>query len=180
MKKQRSAFSLVEVVVSLGIIAFAIVAIIGVVPLGLSTGRSAQDETRAPQIAQDVFASLASQAQTKGMAKITINPVYTMPPPGQPLDTTKTPGYDINLGSPFDYATLAADADGRLIATGGKGDLIKYPYEVLVQVKPNPPNFDTNAAQVTVRVISPPSRDPSQPPSAQQSVRDFVRIISKY
>ncbi len=101
-----------------------------------------------------------------------------MPPPGQLLDTTKAPGYDIDLGN-FLIFDFAADADGRLIATNGPSDLIKYPHEVLVQVQPNPTNFDINAAQVTVR-FPPPSSDPSKPPSPQQSARDYVRIISKY
>ncbi len=39
------AFSMVEVVLALGIIAFGVVAILGVIPVGLSTGRSAQGDT---------------------------------------------------------------------------------------------------------------------------------------
>src|SRR4051794_29153012 len=59
--RNSQAFSLVEVVLALGVVAFAIVAILGVLPIGLRTGHSAQDETRAAQIAQDIFSSLASQ-----------------------------------------------------------------------------------------------------------------------
>src|SRR3954467_13083751 len=60
-----NAFSLVEVVLALGVISFAIVAILGVFPVGLSTGHSAQDETRAPQIAQMILSSLTAQASTQ-------------------------------------------------------------------------------------------------------------------
>src|SRR5437588_10791841 len=62
---RRRAFSLVEVVLALGVISFAIVAILGIFPIGLSTGHSAQDETRAPQIAQMILSSLTAQASTQ-------------------------------------------------------------------------------------------------------------------
>jgi len=42
-----AGFSLVEVVLALGVVAFAIVAILGIVPTGLSSSHGAQDETRA-------------------------------------------------------------------------------------------------------------------------------------
>ena len=59
-----TSFTLVEVVLAIGIVAFAIVAIFGVLPVGLSASHSSQDDTRSGQIAQDVLTSLASQAQT--------------------------------------------------------------------------------------------------------------------
>ncbi len=69
MKRRKSrqgspAFSLVEVVIALGVVAFAIVAIFGALPVGLNASHSSQDDTRSGQIAQDVLTSLASQAQT--------------------------------------------------------------------------------------------------------------------
>ena len=177
---RRAAFSLVEVVVSLGVIAFAIVAILGVVPAGLSTGRSAQDETRAPQIAQDIFNSLASQAQTKGITSIDVNPVYDDVLPTSSNYWTPV-GYPVDLTSPHEYDTLAADADARLVKLAGASAVMKYPYQVIVQVSPDPPGFDQGyATQVTVRVISPPMLNPNAAPTGNQSVRDFVRIISKY
>src|SRR5438132_12920260 len=60
-RRARRGFSLAEVVLALGVVSFAIVAILGVLPLGLQTGKSSQDETRATQIAQSVFASLTTQ-----------------------------------------------------------------------------------------------------------------------
>ena len=42
-------FSLVEVVLALGVVGFALVAILGVFPVGLTTQHSAQDDTRAAQ-----------------------------------------------------------------------------------------------------------------------------------
>ncbi len=54
-------FSLVEVVLALGVVAFALLAILGVFPVGLTTQHLAQDDTRAAQIAADIFSSVASR-----------------------------------------------------------------------------------------------------------------------
>jgi len=59
---KRLGFTLVEVVIALGVIAVAVLAILAVFPAALQTGHSAQDETRAAQIAQTIFPSLAGQA----------------------------------------------------------------------------------------------------------------------
>ncbi len=173
MTEQReSGFSLVEVVIALGVVGFAIVAIIGVLPIGLQTGHSAQDETRARQIAQDIFSSLESQAQT-----LYPHLVIKQPAGG----TAQQFSFNIDLDTSHQYDTMAADNEGRLIALGGPSDAMKYPYQVLVQVETSPNGFDQDyAAKVTVRILSPPSSDPTQPPNANQAVRDYIRIISKY
>ena len=62
---RQLAFSLVEVVLSLGVIAVGVIAILGVFPTALQTGHSAQDETRAPEIAQTIYGSLAAQAPSQ-------------------------------------------------------------------------------------------------------------------
>ena len=43
--RRGHAFSLVEVVLALGVVSFAIVAILGVVPLGLQTGHDAANQS---------------------------------------------------------------------------------------------------------------------------------------
>jgi type II secretory pathway pseudopilin PulG len=171
-RANRQAFSLVEVVIALGVIAFAIIAILGAVPAGLNTGHAAQDETRAVQIAQDIFSSLASQSQTKYPNLTIIQPA-----------TANSPSfsYNIALDSPHVYDTMAANNDGRLIALKKLSDVMGYPFQVLVQVSDAPAPFDKNVScQVTVRVISPPSTNTSPPFKGSQSVRDFTRVISKF
>jgi hypothetical protein len=170
--KINRGFSLVEVVLALGVISFAIVAILGVIPIGLRTGHSAQDETRAAQIAENVLGSLSSQAPEK-FPNLTIR---------QPAGGTASVfSYGIALDTAREYNTMAADNDGRLIALNQVNEAVKYPYQVLVEIAPDPPGFDPNiASQVTVRVVSPPSLDPTQPLRPNQTARTFVRIISKY
>lgn len=50
----RHAFSLVEVVLALGVVSFAFVGIIGLLPVGLQTSRQAQETSVQSQIAQQV------------------------------------------------------------------------------------------------------------------------------
>ena len=167
-----AAFSLVEVVLALGIVAFGVLAILGVIPVGLQAGRAAQGDTRSNQLAQDIFASLAGQAQKKFPTLSILQSATANSPAFQ---------YSIDLGSPSTYNTLAANNDGRFIALGKASDAIQYPYQIVIQVNSTPANFDPGfASEVLVRVISPPSSDLSKPFSSDQTVRDYVRIISKY
>ena len=52
VRKKRSGFSLVEITVALGIIAFAFVSIFGLLPTGLTTFRRAMDISISSQISQ--------------------------------------------------------------------------------------------------------------------------------
>jgi type II secretory pathway pseudopilin PulG len=174
VRKQADAFSLVEVVIAIGVIAFAIIAILGVLPVGLTTGHSAQDETRAPQIAQDILNSIASQAQThyKGSGNWTVTVVQ---PP--------TFSYDINLGQAFIQKWLSADYDGTLVTLDPQNpaDVFRHPYQIRVIVSPDPAGFDVGyASQVTVEIRTPPSANPDQTPRTDQTVRNYVRVVTHY
>ena len=166
--RQSGGFSLVEVVIALGVVAFAIIAILGVIPIGLKTSHSAQDQTRSAQITQDILASIASQAQTNF--------------PNVVIKQTSTAfSYTVDLSTARQYDTLAADNEGRLIALTNVNQAMQYPYQVLMQIDPSPAGFDSGyASKVTVRVVTPPSPNPSTSPSSAQSFSDTVRIISKY
>lgn len=50
--KRRSAFTLIETALALGIVAFALVPVMGLLPIGLQTSRNASDLTISAQIAQ--------------------------------------------------------------------------------------------------------------------------------
>lgn len=177
------AFSLVEVVLALGVISFAIVAILGVFPLGLSTGRSAQDETRAPQIAQTIFASLASQ--TFNAVSIKLYDSTGNASGSADMDLTQENGIDPNLNG------LSANNSGELfILTAGnppKFLSVHAPptlpatdatpvYAIAVLFNKSPTGFDAQFAnEVTITVAWPAGAAP-----ANQTKRDYTRIISKY
>lgn len=66
MRSDRlNAFSLIEVTISLGIVAFALVGILGALPLAMGNGRYSVEQTRAASIASTLFASFRSQPFTK-------------------------------------------------------------------------------------------------------------------
>ncbi len=56
-----SGFSLIEVVLALGVISFSLVAILAVFPAGFSANRSSIDDTRAAQLAQALVATIDAQ-----------------------------------------------------------------------------------------------------------------------
>jgi len=154
------AFSLAEVVIALGVIAIATTAILAVFPVALTTGHSAQDATRAPEIAQSIIASLAAQAMN---AQGNLNTAATIPPATTPVDLT----------SSTQYITYA-DNDGQLTDSASNAA-----YKITIFTNNSPPGFPTPppayANQVTVRVAA-----PAIAPAANQTYRDYVRIISKY
>jgi len=53
-----TAFSLVEVVIALGIVSFAVLAIVGMLPMALKSAQESMRETDATLIAQRIFAEL--------------------------------------------------------------------------------------------------------------------------
>jgi type II secretory pathway pseudopilin PulG len=179
----RNAFSLVEVVLALGVISFAIVAILGVFPLGLSTGHSAQDETHAPQIAQTIFATLASQ--TFNAVSIKLYDSTGNASGSVDLDLTQQNGAEPNLSG------LSANNSGEVfIATAGNPPKFLSAhappalpatdstavYAVAVLFNNSPAGFDAQFAnQVTITVAWPAGAT-----TANQTKRDYTRIISKY
>lgn len=62
MRRAVEAFSLVEVVLALGVIGFALIAIISLLPTGLQSGRASVQETRANHLAEEIFTTLRSQS----------------------------------------------------------------------------------------------------------------------
>ena len=165
-RRRQLAFSIVEVVLALGVIAVGVVAILGVFPTALQTGHSAQDETRAPQIAQTIFGSLVAQASSQ------LNNLQL------PLSGAAPPvSIDLTASSSPATPTLYADNDGKLTQ-----DSTTAGYAVLIfTCNPSncaspPPGFtDPTLNQVTVRVTW-----PANAPAANQTYRDYVRIVSKY
>ena len=162
-RRLRDAFSLVEVVLALGVIAIVITTILGLLPVALRTGHSAQDETRSAEIAQTIFGSLVAQAPSQFSG-------IQLPLPG---NTTLSPAIDLTSLSSPTTPTLYAGNDGQLmpLANGAA-------YAITIFTNNSPPGFTDvgYANQVTVRVAWPANA----PTAANQTIRDFVRIISKY
>ena len=156
-RARTRSFSLLEVVIALGVITVGIVGILAVFPTALQTGHSAQDETRAAHIAQSVFGSLVAGATSRFNA-------VPLPPTPLPIDLTAS-------SSPTS-PTLYADNDGNLIPNSTNSA-----YAIFIFTNNAVPGFTDPASAnlVTVRVAW-----PANAPAANQTFRDYVRIISKY
>lgn len=63
-RHDRAGFSLIEVVLAIGIIAISLVAILGVFPTGLSSNRTSVSDTRAAALGDAVFATIDAQTNT--------------------------------------------------------------------------------------------------------------------
>jgi len=156
-RARTHSFSLLEVVIALGVIAVGIVGVLAVFPTALQTGHSAQDETRAAHIAQSVFGSLVAGATSRFNA---------VPLPPTPLSIALT------ASSSPTSPTLYADNDGNLIPNSTNSA-----YAIFIYTNNAVPGFTDPASAnlVTVRVAW-----PANAPAANQTFRDYVRIISKY
>jgi Tfp pilus assembly protein PilV len=165
-RARTRSFSLLEVVIALGVITVGIVSILAVFPTALQTGHSAQDETRAAHVAQSVFGSLVAGASSQ-FSNVQL-PLYPSPSPAPtPLSINLTTGSGTTPA-----VTLYADNDGNLVANSTNAA-----YAILIYTNNTVPGFTdpASANQVTVRVAWPASA-----PAANQTFRDYVRIISKY
>ena len=158
-RARTCAFSLVEVVIALGVITVGIVGILAVFPTALQTGHSAQDETRAAHIAQSVFGSLVAQAPSQfNNVQIRLSDPLTLSPS---IDLTTTSSY-----------TLYAGNDGQLTNSAANAT-----YAITIYTNNAVPGFTdpASANAVTVRVAW-----PATAPAANQTFRDYVRVVSKY
>jgi Tfp pilus assembly protein PilV len=164
------AFSLVEVVLAIGIIAFAVIAILAIVPTALGTSHSAQDQTRAPQIAQSILSSFVAQAQTQFT---TVAVPISSPSPAPALDLSSS---NLPVTAPSPAAFLYADNNGTVSASPSGAV-----YSVIIGTNNAPSGFDANSANlVTVRIVTPPLPSPGATPTNNNAVRDYMRVISKY
>src|SRR5207245_8150641 len=65
-KRFTSAFSLVELTLALGIGAFCLITVFGLIPIGVQTNRNATSQTRATNIMAAVVADLRATPTTSG------------------------------------------------------------------------------------------------------------------
>ena len=165
-----AAFSLVEVVIALGIITVGVTAVLALFPTALQSGHSAQDETRAAHIAQSIFGSLVAGASSRFNAAPI---VFSSPSPAPtPLSINLT------VSSSPTRPTVCVDNDGNLAPASPTDPACpNYAYAIYIFTNNSVPGFTdpASANEVTVRVAW-----PANAPAANQTFRDYVRIVSKY
>jgi uncharacterized protein (TIGR02598 family) len=79
------AFSLVEVTLAMGIAAFCLLAVFGLMPIGVQTNRNATSQTRATNILASVIADLRSTPLTTPPGLATASVQYQIPIPANPV-----------------------------------------------------------------------------------------------
>lgn len=92
--RSRGGFSLMEVTTALGVISFALVALLGVFPLGLENSRVSVSETRAAQLSKMIYATLAAEVSSvpvKVKCFSEVLPPLTLDPDGTAYDEDFTP-----------------------------------------------------------------------------------------
>lgn len=162
LRRVRAAgFSLVEVALAVGIAGFALVSLLGLLPIGLNTFRTAMDTSVCAQIAQRVFND-AQQADFAVLINEKDNAAkpagYTFRAPGRALgdDGTKTPvrffddqGVEV---IPKNAGSLSEEERARIL------------YHVNVRIMPqstiphaNNRKFAPDLATITVEVANNPS-----------------------
>ncbi len=135
------AFSLVEVALALGVLAFALVAIFSLLPSGLQASRNAEANYVATEAASLVMDHLHSLPREKTTTDIGL----TIPRPGDP-PVTQTIYYTDEATSGDSFTPNLRDSsryriDARLVA---------------------PPAGQHSATSVQLQITSPPQADPKQ------------------
>jgi Tfp pilus assembly protein PilV len=172
---RRAAFSLLEVVIALGVITVGVVGVLAVFPTALQTGKSAQDETRAAHIAQSVFGSVVAQAPSQ-FTGVQL-PLY----PGPCSSPTATSSINLTLSTSSPSPSPAPSPTPYALYASNDGQLTNCPstasYAITIYTNNSVPGFTDpgSANEVMVRVAW-----PANAPTANQTFRDYVRIISKY
>lgn len=168
-------FSLVEIVVALAIISFALVAIIGLFPVAMSAAKEGRNETRAASIAQLIFGQLRTHDPKQKALPLGPDPTKTSTTDGNlnlslqaSNSTTTNEGYMAftGEGEPIRRITPAQYDDSSVAGT-----LSAAVYKVRVQAMPNQPI--SGLARVKVDVTYPASA-----PLASRSTNTFSLLLN--
>lgn len=145
-----SAFSLVEVVLALGVISFAIVGIMGLFPVAMRTGQESQRETRATHIARKIYSDLKAGPATNTF-----------------LCTTPGNFQTINLANPSSPYEIYFNNQGEPVGTSPGPDS-----EFVVNVIIDPDTPTDGLARVQVDVMVPAAAAP-----ANRTTNTFVTLM---
>ncbi len=132
-RRTRRAFSLIEIVFAIGIIAFALTGILGLVPVAMNSATSSQQATQAAFIAEEIFSGLSTSTAF--------------------LPSTSTAkGEHANLSINNAGERLFFSQSGQLVPTATGAT-----YEAIVRWKVEPP--PQRLTQVDLLIISPPGTE---------------------
>lgn len=148
-----TGFSLIEIMLAMAIISFALVGIIGLLPAALQAASNSQRETQAALIARSIFADLDSEIGINRQVIVEANDWKSAPEEGQPDSRRRQ---SVNLTAQSTHY-LAYDSNGSVLNdsvgssdyTSGHGD---GAFIAEISVEPLVPSAQTPAGLSTVRV----------------------------
>jgi uncharacterized protein (TIGR02598 family) len=150
--KSACAFSLVEVVIAIGVVSFAVLATVGLLSVGSDTNKKAKDEGSASRLAANEFERLRSQSAASTFW--TTRPlIYS------------TRYFDSNLADLGTTPTSAAIYQLQMT-------FIEAPSSANPNASPTPPNGTADVV-ATAEV-----RYPAQAPTANQSSYRFTTLMN--
>lgn len=159
-KRSRAAFSLVELTLAIGIAGFCLIAVFGLMPVGVQTNRNATSQTRATNIMAAVVADLRATPKTSATSPqfaISIPADPTSPPDPPPCSGTQT---------------LYLNSEGQVVTTDAR-------YRVIITFLRNPTATSTaGAIFARLKVTWPAAADPCATTSSG-SVEMFAALDRK-
>lgn len=169
--RTNSGFSLIEVVLALGLTSFALIGILGMFPLALSTAEDAVIETRVALIAQNIFSDLRDGAPTAAT-------VVTGPNTVEDVETLDLSG--ATLPPPIFIAyTQDGATRAEISETEFNQGLADSDAAFLAAIRFTPASSDpsmANLVRVTVQILAPSSRGAL---NRGAKTHDFVTWMSK-
>lgn len=155
-----AAFSLIEVVLAVGVISFALVGIIGLFPVAMQSALDSQRETQVAFIARSLFSEMQ---QVDGNRSFITEAPVKQDGSFTPLDQGERKA--ISLSSP-DSLNFFFDGDGAMLDSG-----VGAVYEVEVATDPAGQPAGLTRAQVTISV-------PVDAPPANRKTYEFVTLLN--
>jgi uncharacterized protein (TIGR02598 family) len=138
---RRRGFSLIEIVLALGIISFALVGILGLFPVAVNAAADSQHETQAALIARSIFDQIEATPNT---------PKRSIKPSEKYNDGVSS--IVIDLSTDNSVPAMGFDAEGTPLP---KADDPKTVYKVEIAIKPlTAPDYGLSQVAVTVHFHS--------------------------
>jgi uncharacterized protein (TIGR02598 family) len=108
----QNGFSLIEVVLAIGVAAFCLVVMLGLIPTGLNTNKDSSGETAAANIARNILSDLRSTPKTN-----TTTPVYQIAFPTTTTPLTNSPLYFDESGATNSARAIASKYRTTIVLT---------------------------------------------------------------
>ena len=150
-----AGFSLVEVVLSIGVVAFAMVALLGLLAVSTNSSRSSDEDTSVAAVAREVMTQMRSVPYSTLLTKTAT----------WPIDQTTTDVWPVEPGDPTTpappptyLATLYFDNDAHRVATVGAAI---YKCEVKLRADPAYNSTDGTTNLYRVRLAISPAQGSS-------------------